>query len=174
MSSEAFFELFRRSAFRLETQPQYLGSSDAALRAFLAGHPLPLSERPAKVAWMRLVAAATAAGKRLSRVHVVELPLSDYMGYELSAYPENVDAGEDVRIADRGRHPALTNLRRDFWLLDDETAAASVLLLSYDSEGRFVGQEHTTDAAVIARCRRERDLALAASVPLDEFLTLAR
>jgi hypothetical protein len=173
MTSEEFMQLFERSAWRLEAQPVYRGTSDAALQAFLEGRPLPLEERPAKQGWMRLVANATAAGKRLSRVHIVSRPLTPYLEYELAAYPENVSAGEDVRIADRGEHPELEALNRDFWLFDAETSRPSVLLMDYDAEGRFLGQEHSSAPAVVEACLRQRDLAVACSVPLDEFLVVA-
>ena len=166
--------LFGSSAFRLETLPQYRGTSDAALQAFLEGRPLPLEQRPAKQRWMRLVADAAAAGKRISRVHVVSRPLTPYERYELAAFPENAAAGEQVLIADRGEHPELAELTGDFWLLDDTTDRPSVLLMDYDAEGRFRGQEHTRAARVLADCRRQRDLALACSVDLDEFLAVAR
>jgi hypothetical protein len=174
MTSEEFMQLFTRSAFRLEGQPQYLGTSDAALQAFLEGRPLPLAERPAKQQWIQLVAAATAAGKHLSRVHVVSRPLSPYLEYELAVYPENEDAGEEIRIADRSEHPELASLTRDFWLLDAETSRPSVLWLDYDTDGRFVGQEHTSRPADVAACRRWRDRAWSCSVALTDFLVVAR
>ena len=62
MTTEEFFELFARSAWRLETLDYYAGTSDAAVRAFQEGRPLPLEERPAKQQMMRLVAAARDAG----------------------------------------------------------------------------------------------------------------
>ncbi len=174
-ASEEFFDFFTRSAFRLETLPQYLGTSDPAFRAFeRTGELLPLTQRPSKQEWMRLVAKAATEGKRLSRVHVVDLPLTPYLRYEMAAYPENAEAGEEIHIADRGEHPELGPLTRDFWLLDIETDRPSALVMEYDREGRFLGDELTSDPSVIARCRHHRDLALACSVPLDEFMAAIR
>ena len=45
------------------------------------------------------------------------------------------------------------------------------LLMHYDAEGRFLKGELSDDPAVIDRCRRQRDLALANSVSLQEFLS---
>jgi hypothetical protein len=98
-------------------------------------------------------------------VHVVRLPLTDYLRYELGTYAENQAAGEDVRIAVVNDHPELADLDRDFWLLDDELA----LLMDYDHDGRFLRMEPIRDAVVLRDCRRKRDLAVARSVPLDEF-----
>ena len=176
MRSEEFFDCFRRSAWRLEALPAYgTAESDPSFAAYLrAGQLTPLEERPPKQAWMAAVRAAVAAGKHLGRVHVLGRPLSPYLEYELATYTENVAAGEDVRIADRDEHPELAPLTRDFWLLDDETPAPAVLLMDYDDAGRFVSLERTRHPAVVAQCRRQRDLAIACSVPLDEFLAIAR
>jgi Family of unknown function (DUF6879) len=78
-------------------------------------------------------------------------------------------AGEEVRIADRARHPALAGLTEDFVLLDGDTGHAAVVWMRYAPDGRIAGREYSTSTADVSRCRRERDLALASSVPLDEF-----
>ena len=176
MTSEEFFDSFRHSAWRLEALPAYgTAESDPSFAAYLrAGQLTPLEERPPKQAWMAAVQKAGVSGKRLGRVHVLSRPLSPYLEYELATYPENVAAGEDVRIADRGEHPELEALTRDFWLLDDESPVPSVLLMTYDAEGRFVSLEPTRHPAMVARCRRQRDLAVACSVPLAEYLAIAR
>jgi hypothetical protein len=171
MTSEEFFARFRKSAFRLEALPQYLGTSDPAFRAFSEGRPLPLSERPTKQDWMRRVANACAQGKRIYRVHVLDQPLTPYLQYELATYPENIKAGEEVYIADRTGRPQLTDLTEDFWLCDADSDRPFALLMDYDAEGRFLKGELSDAPAVIEKCRRQRDLALANSVLLDEFLS---
>lgn len=171
MTSDEFFAGFHASAFRLETLPQYLGTSDAAFRAFREGRPLPLSERPAKQDWMRRVTDARAQGKRIYRVHVLDQPLTPYLQYELAAYPENVVGGEEVYIADRTGRPELADLREDFWLFDADSDKPFALLMHYDAEGRYLDGEPSEVPAVVENCRRQRDLALANSVPLDEFLS---
>jgi hypothetical protein len=169
VTNEEFFQLFHASAWRLEALPAYgTAESDPAFAAYLRlDHLPPLAERPAKQAWMAAVREATAVGKQLGRVHVLRRPLSPYLAYELATYPENVEAGEDVRIADLDEHPQLARLGRDFWLLDDQL----VLLMDYDSQGRFQALTPTRDPAVLADCQRQRDLAVACSVPLAEYLT---
>jgi hypothetical protein len=166
---DAAFDAFRATAFRLETLPRYSDEEeDAELALFLAGKLLP--ERSARtVPWLKRVADTTVAGKRWRRVHIVRHPLTDYLRFELVGYEANVEAGEDVRIADRDAYPELAELRHDFWLFDAETPEAFVLLMSYDDAGRFTGFEQTTDLDVIRRCQRERDLAVARSVPLHDY-----
>jgi hypothetical protein len=46
------------------------------------------------------------------------------------------------------------------------------LLMDYDPDGQFRAMTSTRDPAVLDRCRRQRDLAIACSMPLDEYLAL--
>jgi hypothetical protein len=166
---DAIFEAFRRTAFRLETLPRYSDEQeDAELALFVAGEPLP--ERSTRTdPWLRRQANTIAAGKRWQRVHVVSHPLTDYLRFELVGYEANVTAGEDVRIANRGAHPELASLRRDFWLFDADTREAFVVLMRYDAAGRLTDFVRTTAPEVIGQCRREREFAVTRSVPLRDY-----
>ncbi len=172
MSSSAdFLRSFTRSAWRLEALPQYNPRTDASFRHFVeTGEVLLLKDRPAKQEWMGLVAQAVAQGKRLGRVRIVGRPLADGERWELAVFGENAEAGEEVRIADRTAHPELAELDRDFWLLDDETDHPVAQLMTYEEDGQYVSREVTSDPAVIERCRAQRDLAVARSVDLNDFL----
>jgi hypothetical protein len=166
---DAVFDAFRATAFRLETLPRYSDEQeDAELALFLAGKPLP--ERSTRTdPWLKRVADTTAAGKRWQRVHVVGHPLTDYLRFELVGYEDNVAAGEDVRLADQDAHAELTQLRRDFWLFDAETPQTFAMLLHYNAAAQLIDFETTDDPLIIERCRQERGLALAFSVPLHDF-----
>ena len=171
MSSSAFMQSFTRSAWRLDALPQYNPRTDASFRHFVeTGEVLPLKDRPGKQEWMGLVGEALAQGKRIARVRIIGWPLTDGERWELAVFGENAEAGEDVRIADRTAHPELAELDRDFWLLDDETDHPVAQLMTYDPDGQYVSREVTSDPAVIARCRAQRDLALARSANLKDFL----
>lgn len=169
---EAISELmdnFTESMFRLEALQEYTVSGDDERRsAWREGRPLP-PPRPAKAETIRDFRQLTEAGRRIHRVHVVDLPLTEYVSYELHVYQENVDAGEDVRIAERSAHPDLEDLREDFVLLDGDTDHPVVIWYRYDQDGRLVAHEVDDDPVVAAHCRAQRDLALAHSVPLAEF-----
>jgi hypothetical protein len=167
MTNEEFFALADRTVWRLETLPQYNPRTDDAFAEWRrTGQLLPLEERPGKRAWMAAVRAVVAAGKHVGRVRVRAPSDHPYAAYELAVYPENQAAGEDVRIADRSEHPELAQLDRDFWLMDEDL----VLLMDYDPDGQFRAMTPTRDPAVLARCLRQRDLAVARSVPLVEYL----
>jgi hypothetical protein len=172
MSSEfdQLFDRFQHSAFRLETRQQYLvPGEEERIRAWREGRPRP-ERSPRTSPWLRRVAETTAAGKRWQRVHVVDLPLSWYLRYQLVGYDESAAAGEQIRLADRRAHPDLAGLDEDFWLLDgDDPERALAVFLDYDADGRFLGFRPISDPAVLRRCREQRDLALEHSVPLADF-----
>lgn len=157
------FETFRRSAFRLEARDDYNVPDEAErMAAFLEGRELP-TRTVATDDWLALVAAATAMGRHMVRVRVLGKPLTDYTRFELAVYPENIAAGEEVRLVER---EALTQRAddawdEDFWLFDEQTVA----VLRYDAEGRFLGVEEGTDIDWYRRIERE---ALARSVDFGD------
>src|SRR5689334_20993561 len=114
--------IYRRAAqeaFRLEAQQGYaVPAEDAQFRAFAAGRPMPSDPRVDRS--MQIIRAAAARGCRIRRGHVMDLPLNLYLRYELAAYRENIQAGEEVGIALRRWHPDLAKLTEDFVLFDPE------------------------------------------------------
>lgn len=170
---DALFDRFTVSTFRLETLQQYaVSEEDERLRAFREGTPRP--ERSVRTSkWLARVAVTTAAGKRWSRVHIVDHPLSEYLRYELVGYVESAAAGEEIRIADRRADPRLAELSQDFWLFDAETDAPFAALIHYTRDGEVFGFEYTDDAAALRRFRAERDLALEHSIALNTYLAAA-
>jgi hypothetical protein len=154
---------FQRSAFRLEVLDRYtIPGEEDWLEAFRRDGSIP-DLTPESYPWLKLLADAAAAGRTVQRVHIVSEPLSEYVRWELGMYRLLAAAGEDVRIADRGRYPELAELGPDFWLLDNTTVA----VMHYDQEGRYLGAELADDAAPY---RAQRDLALRRSVSLNAFL----
>lgn len=167
----ACFDQFRFDAFRLETLQAYeVDEEDASYSAWRSGRPRPdCSVRTDP--WMRRIAVTTAAGKRWSRVHVVDEPLTGYLRYELVGYVEQAAVGEEIRIAPRRGNPDLAALRDDFWLFDyDDPARAFAIIMRYDGAGHWLGADRSAGPEVLDRCRDQRMLALQASVPLNEYL----
>ena len=160
------FEVFKASAFRLETLRAYAVPAEGEhLRAFRLGLPRP--ERSVRTSsWLRLIAETTAAGKSWRRVRVVGRPLSEYECYQLIGYRESAKAGEVTRIADRSAHPELATLTRDFWLFDDR----ELFDMAYASDGTWLGAEHVTDPAAVTRACRARDTALHLAQPWADFV----
>lgn len=175
LTLEELYELVetcRESVFRLEALQEYNVPGDRErYEAFRETRTVP--ERPTSRSH-RITRELVDAGKRLVRVHVVDVPLTSYMEYELAAYSENIDAGEDVRITDRAAHPGLTELTEEFMLIDDETDQPVVVWYDWSSDGQIHGWDRSDDSDDIARCRARRDLAVVHSVPLEEFHAMVR
>jgi hypothetical protein len=165
----AAFRGFTDEAIRMETYQRYdVPGDEARQRAFREGLSLP--PRPTKSATLRLIEDAVASGKRMSRVRVVEKPLSQYVRYEIeAAYPENLAAGEEIWIADRDADPALEALREDFVLFDPDTAHASVIWYRYTPAGKLISWEPGTPEDVEACCTAVA-LARRFAVPVTEFV----
>ncbi|MFF1817405.1 DUF6879 family protein [Kribbella sp. NPDC058245] len=167
---DSYFDRFATDVFRLENLQTYaVSEEDARLRAFRDGTARP--ERSVRTEpWLARIAVTTVAGKSWERVHVVDHPLSEYLRYELVGYVESQAAGEQILIADRAVDGALTLLGEDFWLFDGDSPDAYAVLMHYDEAGHFVGFDHTTEADVLDRCRRERELVRRHAVGLNTYL----
>lgn len=167
---DQLFDLFKVSAFHLETHQTYaIAEEDERLRAFRQGLPRP--DRSVRTTpWLRRVAVTTAQGKHWGRVHVIEHPLTEYLRYQLIGYIESQAAGEEIRLADRVKHPELVSLGPDFWLFDEDTSDAFGALLRFDTDGHILGIEQVTDAVAVRELEHQRETALACSVSLAEYL----
>jgi hypothetical protein len=161
------FSAFRHTAFRLETLDRYdVSYEEEPFRRFLAGEPKPHDD--AKQAWVRTIADALAAGKRMERVHVVSEPPTDYLRFELAwGYPENVEAGEDIRIlpVSLGSWPAGVP-DQDFWLFDSKRVA----VMHYDDRGRFRGAELVEGSDIVTQYCAWRDAAWHDAVPYKQYV----
>jgi hypothetical protein len=156
------------SSIRLETLQHYdVPGDEERQRAFAEGKPLPA--RPGKQATLDGIQRATAAGRRYTRVHVIDLPPSPYVRYEMAAYAENSAAGERVLLLDRAADPGLDRLRTDFNLFDGRAARPIAVFYRYTPTGRLIGWELSDDPTVIADCRTQVDLAIRFAMPLGEF-----
>jgi hypothetical protein len=161
------FSTFERSAFRLECLPTYAVTEDAeaaAFRLWLAGEQPPKKTRD----WPKLVASATASGKRMQRVRVIRT-MTAYVRFELSwGYPDNVAAGEDIRILELQADESLAGMpEEDYWLFDD----AVMVRLEYDGAGRFLRPVAVRDPAEVRRCCGWRDAVIARAVSFHSYRT---
>ncbi len=156
-------------AFRLETRQRYnVPYEEPLIRAFEEGQPQPENESVTR--HHASVNSLRAAGKRDYRVHVIELPLTPYLRYELDTYRDNVEAGEEIFIADRAWHPDLAELTEDFMLLDGDTDHASVVWYRYNDNDELFARDHSDAKTDIEVCRHHRDLAMTHAIPYVEFV----
>lgn len=171
----ACFDLFERTAERLEVLPAYAvgGAEEERLRAFRLGLPRP--ERSVRTSpWLARIARTTAEGKSWQRIRVLGWPLTEYQRYQLAGYQESAAAGDVIRIADRSAHPELAVLDRDFWLFDADGPRPFAALMTYDEAGSYLGSEITAAADTIDRCKAARQLAEGYAVPLETYLAHLR
>lgn len=153
----------RRSAFRLETLPQYLVPQEAELFAAWNAGVAPPRRTPENNEAMARLQGEIQRGLRRYRVHILDQPLTAYLRFELYAYLDSVAVGNDIRVADRDTHPDLAGMHEDFWMYDDET----VVRMFYDDEGRFLYPELAED---IEPYRALRDTAMRHSEPLLDYM----
>jgi hypothetical protein len=167
---DSYFDRFTTEVFRLENLQSYaVSEEDARLKAFRDGTARP--ERSVRTEpWLARIAVTTVAGKSWERVHVVDHPLSEYLRYELVGYVESQAAGERISITERTADDSLARLGEDFWLFDADSPTAYAVLMHYDEAGHFVGFDHTTEPAVLERCRSERELVRRHAVDLNSYL----
>lgn len=150
---------FRRSAFRLETLPEYDVPQEAEMLArFKHGYPV---EMPDDHPWLLNVRHHCGAARVMQRVRIVSNPPSDYERFELSLYRHSSAAGEQIHIIEEYRR-----FSEDFWLFDNQEA----YILRYDRHGKFLAVEVGSD---VVAYRRIRDLALEQSIPFAEYAARA-
>ncbi len=166
---DGLFDRFHSSAVRLEARPAYaVGGAEAdRIRAWKAGRPRP--ERSVRTSpWLARIAVSTVIdGKSWRRVRVLDDPLTEYQRYQLDSYVESQAAGEQIRVA---RRATVGDVEADVWVFDADRPDAFAAVMSYDTDGRWLGFEVVDDpgdvAAYVARVSAVEQL----TVPLNEFL----
>lgn len=163
---ESLFRDFEHSAFRLETLQKYNVEYECQpLQDFMAGRDR--YTHPTQQSWVAGIRANLAAGKSMSRVHVIEEPLSDYVRFEIAwPYQDSVAAGEEVRVlpVQSGSWP--DDLPQfDFWLFDSTIAWR----MDYEVDGSFARAWVVDDPDQVEELDRYRRIAIAASIPLSEY-----
>lgn len=168
---QGLFSSYKSSAFRLETLQTYAVSyENKPFQDFLAGKKRYTDSE--HVEWVNLIQSSIASGKTMSRVHVIEEPLTDYLRFEiLWPYRDNVDAGDDIRlvVVKQGEWPA--NLpKEDFWLFDESLVAD----MKYDENYGFVEAVVTDDPEIVAQRIQWRDEAIRLSIGYEEYLKIMK
>ena len=105
----------------------------------------------------------------MQRVRVVRRPLSDYIRLEFDwGYPDNIAAGEDIRILELvgdDRLPFVPEPDRgyDFWCFDRVT----VVRLEYDGAGQFIRPVDASDH--VSRFTACQDYAMRRALPFSDY-----
>lgn len=149
---------FAATAFYFECQQTYeLEYEVQDLDLFVQGRPVPPPEVWWWKPWLDQIAALTAAGRRISRVRVIDAPPTGYQRWQLWSLPWHVAAGERITYLSREQAGSIgLPLGFDWWLLDDER----VIRLDYTPAGELEGKTLIIDRTAVARFIRWRDLAV--------------
>lgn len=138
MSFDELWKNFKKEAFRLELLQEYnVQEEEKAIEKFLRGGKIKAQDFGNE--WDEYLEGLLKRNVRAGRVHVVDLPLSDYIKFEFESYKFSQKWGEDIRIILREDYEKITDGKefKDFWLFDDET----VLEFDYDTSGRWLSGE---------------------------------
>lgn len=144
---------YKTSAWRFEQQRQYdIGYERLQLQAFLSGAPESPLENDDLGTWMRQVAAQTAAGKTIGRVRIVDAPITDYQRWMAWMDQWNREAGEQIDYLLRSalsQIPPAPFGDADWWLFDEGTPEARIMIMHFDDAGYRRLVELETDPASV-------------------------
>ncbi|GBE20136.1 MAG TPA: hypothetical protein ENG87_05570 [Candidatus Pacearchaeota archaeon] len=131
-----YFKNFKKYAFRLELLQEYkVDGEKKDFEDFLKTGKIKKEYNDEEYL---IIKNAKDRNASMSRVHVFELPLTDYLKFEFKMYKFNELAGEKIFLLDKLDFEKInSNINFDFWLFDDKI----VLKMNYDKEGRFLGFE---------------------------------
>jgi hypothetical protein len=163
------FDSFGQSAFRLESLDRYTVPAEAVeYRRFLVGELFPVS---AEDEWAQLIRKNVHQGKIMQRVHVISMPLTPYLRYEIEwGYVYSSLAGEDIYLIERADVPREILRIPEFWLFDRKT----LIVMHYDPIGHFVNAERNDSPEAIAACCQASASLLASATQLKQFLARIR
>lgn len=159
----SYFELFKRSAWRLETRRGYASDRHSANWARWQEGEDVAHDPPNP--WRQNIQRQTAAGKLIQRVRLVDDPPTEGQRFLLARAPSNISAGEEIRNMWRADAGRLTLPAVDFWLFDDQRA----LVLHFDEADGYLGAELVEDPDRIKRFCEIRDTAWPQATGHEEF-----
>lgn len=159
------FSSFTRQAWRWECQGTYRepGESEAWNRWWDGETDDFAWLRP----WLDQVQEARRVGREFARVRVFAEPPTEYQRWQLDVSPENIAAGEDLRVLTEGWARTLALPEHDFWLFDDELVA----VMRFENE-QFADLEVLTSRGQVDRYRRWKAIAWHHAMSFDRYVQL--
>lgn len=173
LTSEEFgflFDRFEREAFRLESRDHYsVDSEREEFARYLRGEPL--SERKNR-GWCEFVRSAVQSGRKISRVHVMRVPLTPYLRFEIDwGYVFSNAAGEEIFLFPQQKlADASISELGDFWLFDNK----QLIRMDYDAAGAFQHAELIDDPKSLEKARSIRERLIAEAIPFRQYLAQQR
>ncbi len=136
-----FMDAFRnakKETFRLELLDKYVVDSEKkSFDAYKRGQLKDSDLEEDTKEWSGKLEKLHSKGIKTRRVHVVSLPLSEYLRYEILCYYKT---GEEVNMFPRQTYLAMKKdfEPKEFWLIDDKI----LFLVNYDREGSWINFEN--------------------------------
>jgi hypothetical protein len=157
-----------RTALKLEFRDQYM-TDDPAYAAWQAGDLDRAVEEYA--GWTATARDAVERGIQMKRARIISEPVSEYIAFEYAVTSQvNIAAGELIRWVGRRRVSDLALPGNDVWILDD-----SVLqFILFAGDGRFTGNEVSTDPEVVKLCASAFEAAWERGVDHDKYSVTAQ
>ncbi|MFK4066204.1 DUF6879 family protein [Streptomyces sp. NPDC029674] len=159
-----FFDAFKQEAWRFEAQPTYaMPKEQENVARFLRGDKKPVGHN---ARWHERVRGYVDSGRHIGRVRIVRQPLTAYQRYQFAwGIPDNIAAGEDIRILDVTQDSyGLPLSGRDWWMFDGTRIAH----LNYRPDGTQINREaYEGDPAPYREWKR---IALEYAVPFEEYV----
>lgn len=155
--------------FKLETLQKYaMDTEDEVYKAFKAGD----TEKVNKLFRDMLSSETddTNSSVKSSRIHIVTLPLSEYLMFEIESYKVSEELGESIYLVEQSAAmAALNNIGvpiKDFLMFDEK----AVILHTFDDEGNLQYSELIGDQEEVSKYIQVRRVLEGISVPFREFL----
>lgn len=167
-----YWGTLQREFFKVETFQSYKASfEEPAFLAFRQGE-LDKARELLRQNLLRDPAAAYSKirerGIAFRRVHIVDLPLTEYLKFEIESYRVSTELGEEISFAlkDEVSKSALPAPLIDFLLFDD----ARLILHNYNASGEWNGAEVLTNGKEVSPYVALKGLLLDVAIPMEEFL----
>ncbi len=138
------FDNFKKTAFRVETLPEYaIYDTDEydEYKKFITNQTI---EGFANSGWLNDIHNWCREGKKVERIRVIPLKVTDYFKYEVCwCYQQNIKYGESiifVEYEDYKRISTKYNIEDDFWIFDNNSA----VILKYNNEYEYLDCEEVS------------------------------
>ena len=161
----------KRSFFKLETLQTYATSLSPGWEEFQRGDMEELRSRLREMLGgdpARPYQKLKDGRVKFQRVHIVQVPLSEYLWYEIESYRISTELGEEILFVTQkeANNIDVPVPLRDFLMFDDET----VILHNFTATGEFQGSELLEGEDEVGAYVQLKQALLERGVPLEEFL----
>ena len=155
--------------FRLESLPVYNVPED--MKIFEEWKKTKKFSANSYEEWLQKLEKTKERGVVMQRVRVAQLPLSDYLKYEVDFWKNNsIKAGEQISFIEKEKYQKLLEgldfKQEDFWMFDDKL----VIIFHYSENGNLLNEELVTDPVLVNRHVQLKKALLENSMDMTPFL----